>query len=108
MGVAQVVRASDCGSDDRGSTPLSHSKARGKATARVKVLTPPLSPPENPIGYTDGELKRYMTAEEWIKFSKWMGGQTQGVSLYGESLTYCEDAERGIALIRYGIPTYFD
>jgi hypothetical protein len=51
---------------------------------------------------------QYMTAAEWKKFRQWMVGQTVTGTPDGKFLTYPWDAERGIALIRAGTPTYFD
>lgn len=72
------------------------------------VLSLPLPPPVTALGYTSAELKNFMTANEWEQFQKWMIGQTGGVGPNGELLTYPLDAERGIRLIRFGTPTWWD
>ena len=67
-----------------------------------------LPPPQDPLGYTDEELKSFMSEAEWHKFHLWMVGQTVAAGADGKARTYPWDAKRGLELIRFGRPTYFD
>jgi hypothetical protein len=44
----------------------------------------------------------------WDRFSKWMRGQTVGMTPEGEIDYYDHDVHRFIELALDGIPTYFD
>ena len=78
---------------------------RLRKQVRVVVTLPS---PSDPIGYTDEELKGFMSEEEWEKFSAWMVGQTLGVGEDGKPRVYPWDVKRGLELIRFGKPTFFD
>ena len=67
-----------------------------------------LPPPQDPLGYSDEELRSFMSADEWTAFGRWMTGQTVGVGEDGKPRTFPWDAKRGLELIRFGRPTYFD
>lgn len=52
-----------------------------------------LPPPEHPLGYTDRELRTFMTAEEFTAFQRWMQGQTITDNGRGEFVSYTHDVE---------------
>ena len=77
---------------------------RLRKQVRVVVKLPP---PSDPLGYTDEELKGFMSEDEWKQFSTWMVGQIVGVGEDGKPRTYPWDVKRGLELIRFG-KTFFD
>ena len=68
-----------------------------------------LPPPDNEYGYTSKLLNTlFLSEEEKETFHKWMYGQTMACTEEGMAVIYTEDVERGLRLIRYNMPTYFD
>lgn len=60
-----------------------------------------LTPPKNPEGYTDIELRSMMTLAQWDRFEHWIEEQSCGVdATTGERLVYPFDAERFFAMLR--------
>jgi hypothetical protein len=57
--------------------------------------------------YTADDISKLMNKEELKLFGKWIYGQTCPV-VRGDCCYYTEDVNRFTALVRKGIPTYFD
>jgi hypothetical protein len=66
-----------------------------------------LPEPANEHGFTDKQLSENLSGPEYDKFWRWMYGQTMMME-NGEAIVYVEDVLRGVRLIRYGTPTYWD
>lgn len=66
-----------------------------------------LPEPAHPYGFRDSQLLESLSKTEYKKFWKWMYGQTMMMD-EGEPIAYTEDVLRGVQLIRYGTPTYWD
>lgn len=66
-----------------------------------------LPEPANKYGFTDKQLHESLSSTEYNKFWRWMYGQTMMKSDDGV-IVYVDDVIRGIKLIRYSTPTYFD
>lgn len=67
-----------------------------------------LPEPASDYGFTEQQLLDNLSKSEYNKFCKWMCGQTMMVDKEGRPIVYVEDVLRGVRLIRYGTPTYFD
>jgi hypothetical protein len=63
---------------------------------------------EHDLGYSDTEIKRFMSKSEYKKFWGWITGQTCGVDENGIYRFYPWDVHRFLELIRFERPTYFD
>lgn len=66
-----------------------------------------LPEPAHEHGFTDKQLHDSLSETEYKNFWRWMYGQTLMKSENG-LIVYVEDVLRGVRLIRYGTPTYFD
>ena len=67
-----------------------------------------LPEPAHAMGFTDEQLKESLSATEYKNFWRWMYGQTMALDDKGRPIAYLCDVLRGVRLIRYGTPTYFD
>lgn len=73
--------------------------------AELKYLE--LPEPAHEHGFTDKQLQESLSAPEYKNFWRWMYGQTLMKSEDG-LIIYVDDVIRGVKLIRYGTPTYWD
>ena len=60
------------------------------------------------MGYTDEEIKSFMSKEERQSFNDWMIGQTGAMNDKGEFLAYPWDVGRFLGMVRQGKVTYWD
>lgn len=67
-----------------------------------------LPEPEHKYGFTNEQLIEHLSATEFKNFWRWMYGQTMMMGDNGSAIVYTEDVIRGLRLVRYGTPTYFD
>lgn len=68
-----------------------------------------LPEPGSIYGFTDEQLQENLSRPEYENFWRWMCGQTMMMDdKTGKAIVYVEDVLRGVRLIRYGTPTYFD
>jgi hypothetical protein len=68
-----------------------------------------LPEPKSEFGFTTDQLAESLSIEEYDKFWRWMYGQTIMMDAKtGKPIAYVEDVLRGVRLVRYGTPTYFD
>jgi hypothetical protein len=74
--------------------------------AELKSLE--LPEPAHEMGFTDEQLKESLSATEYKNFWRWMYGQTMALDDKGRPIAYLQDVLRGVRLVRYGTPTYFD
>jgi hypothetical protein len=63
---------------------------------------------EHDLGYSDAEIKIFMSKKEYEKFCEWITGQTCGVDEKGVHRFYPWDVHRFLELVRLGKGTYFD
>ena len=75
--------------------------------AELKALN--LPEPGSIHGFYDEQLQESLSRPEYEKFWRWMYGQRMMMdSKTGRPIVYVDDVIRGVRLIRYGTPTYFD
>jgi hypothetical protein len=75
--------------------------------SELKALDLPA--PEHKYGYPTKQLLNCLSAYEMKKLDKFMYGQTcVRDNETGDIVLYIEDVVRGLRLIRFGTPTYFD
>jgi hypothetical protein len=67
-----------------------------------------LPTPKHPFGFSYEQVKEIMSAEELIRFNKWMDGQTCSSDDEGNTVIYTHDVERFLRMERNSIPTYWD
>lgn len=73
----------------------------------LKVLD--LPEPEHKYGFPYSQLKNCLTFYDLKRLDKWMYGQTCMKDIEsGDLVYYTDDVVRGLKLIRYGIPTFWD
>lgn len=63
---------------------------------------------EHDLGYSDSEIKKFMSKKEYRKFCEWITGQTCPMDEKGVLRFYPWDVHRFLELIRLERPTYFD
>jgi hypothetical protein len=63
---------------------------------------------EHNLGYSDAEIRTFMSKHEYKKFGDWIVGQTCGVDEKGIVRFYPWDVHRFLELIRLERLTYFD
>lgn len=93
-----------------------HHKAAKKKT-RVKKATVKqtfaqevgIPEPDHVHGYTDENLRSFLTKKEHKQFWKWMYGQTCAFDKeLNQCIAYGHDVMRFVELVRKGKPTYWD
>lgn len=80
-------------------------KTTGSRKIQKAVVIPAA---EHDLGYSDAEIKTFMSKKEYAKFGEWITGQTCGVDEKGVIHFYPWDVHRFLELIRLERPTYFD
>lgn len=76
-----------------------------KKKATPKKLKIP--PPAHRLGYSDAQLKSFLTPKQYTDFCKAFGVGTVAVD-DGIIYIYEHDVVRFLNLVLYGIPTYWD
>lgn len=90
-------------------TVARHREVKPAKVVRSQAWMAGIREPSHPMGYTHEDLLMILSPAEMKKFGDWIYGQTCGVDeKTGNCLIYPWDLERFIALVRKGIPTYWD
>jgi hypothetical protein len=83
-------------------------KKKWHKTIKAEFKELGLPEPAHEMGFTDLQLHDNLSCTEYHNFWRWMYGQTLCMDENGKPVVYIEDVLRGVRLIRFGTPTYWD